>query len=270
VWDDHPAEAGHLSLNWTYDGVPTSLTVNWKLESDTAFVVVAVDYVEGKRDREAQVQEVSTSLNALLMVGGFLAANLTVRASYRETSCGYLTYEPTSLSVQGAFGQDTAVALEADFTMTTQNGLDTATLSLLLTAEAGRDSASFDWTWDVNGVIARDAHCFPVGAESIVGGKLSLGLHSVIDNEGSSFSFVLVVSDVIQDEDRVPQSAQVTSHAGINLERAVDFAGRLDDENEDGVHGENVLLTFADGTTTLEAFLREKLTQVVVLALRQR
>ncbi len=269
AWDEQPAQTGDLTVTWVYDGVPGSLTVNWELESSTAFVVVAVDCAEGKRDCETQVQEVPTSLNALLVVGGEEATNLTVRAAYRETSCGYLTYEPTSLSVQGAFGQDTAVALEADFAVTTQNGLDTAASSLLLTAEAGRDNASFDWTWDVSGIIARDAHCFPVGAESIAGGNLSLGLHSVIDNEASSFSFVSVVNDVMQDEDGVPQSAQVAGHVDIDEERAVNFAGRLDDENEDGVLGENVLLTFADGTITLEAFLREQLTQVAVAALRQ-
>jgi hypothetical protein len=207
---------------------------------------------------------------AIRGVDGKEAANLTVRASYRQTSCGYLTYEPTSLSVQGAFGQDTAVALEGDFAVTTQNGLDTAISSLLLTAEAGRDSASFDWTWDVSGIIARDAHCFPVGAESIVGGKLNLGLRSLIDNEESSFGFVSVVSDVMQDEDGVPRSAQVVGHTDINEERTVDFAGRLDDENEDGVPGDNVLLTFADGTTTLEAFLHEQLLQVAVAALQHR
>ncbi len=190
--------------------------------------------------------------------------------TYHETVCGYLTYEPTNLSIEGVFGQGTAVALEADFTVTTEDGLDTAASSLSLTAQAGHDRASFDWSWGVSGVIARDTHCFPVGAESIAGGKLNLDLRSLIDNEASSFSFASVVSHVMQDEDGVPQSAQVTSHAGINLERAVDFAGRLDDENEDGVHGENVLLTFADGTTILEAFLHEQLTQVVVLALRQR
>ncbi len=105
MWDDHPVEAGHLSLNWTYDGVPTSLTVNWKLESDTAFVVVAVDYVDGTHDREAQVHEVPTSMNALLVVGEKEAANLTVRVPNYDSLCGYLTYEPTNLNVQGAFGQ---------------------------------------------------------------------------------------------------------------------------------------------------------------------
>jgi hypothetical protein len=270
AWDEQPAQTGDLTVTWVYDGVPGSLTVNWELESSTAFVVVTVDCAEGKRDCQAQVQEVPTSLNALLVVGGEEAANLTVRASYRETSCGYLTYEPTSLSVQGAFGQDTAVALEADFTVTTEDGLDTAASSLSLTAQAGHDRASFDWSWGVSGVIARDTHCFPVGAESIAGGKLNLGLRSVINNEASSFSFVSVVSDVMQDEDGLPQSAQVTGHADINEERAVDFAGRLDDENEDGVLGENVLLTFADGTTTLEAFLHEQMMQVAVAALVDR
>jgi hypothetical protein len=74
----------------------------------------------------------------------------------------------------------------------------------------------------------------------------------------------------MQDEDGVPRSAQVVGHTDINEERTVDFAGRLDDENEDGVPGDNVLLTFADGTTTLEAFLHEQLLQVAVAALQHR
>jgi hypothetical protein len=259
VWDEQPAPTGDLTITWVYDGVPSELTVKWEVESDTAFVVVAVECVNAMRDCEAQLQELPTSLNAVLMVGSEEAADLTVRATYHETVCGYLTYEPTNLSVEGALGQDTAVALEADFIVTTEDGVDTAASSLLLTAAAGRDRASFDWSWGVSGVIARDEHCFPAGAASIAGGNLSLGFHSVIDNKASSFSFVSGVSEVMQDEDGVPQSAQVEGHVDIDEERAVDFTGRLDDENEDGVPGENVLLTFADGTTTLEAFLFEQM-----------
>jgi hypothetical protein len=116
-------------------------------------------------------------------------------------------------------------------------------------------------------VIARDEHCFPVGAASIAGGNVSLGFHSVIDNKASSFSFVSGVSEIMQDEDGVPQSAQVEGHVDIGEERTVDFVGRLDDENEDGVPGENMLLTFADGTTTLEVFLLEQMKQAALTAL---
>jgi hypothetical protein len=268
-WDEQPAQKGDLTVNWVHDGVPGSLIINWELESDTAFVVVAANCMNGARNCETQVQEVPTSLSALLLVGGKEAADLTVRASYYDSSCGYLTYEPTSLSVQGAFGQETAVALDADFSVTkdSRSSLDTAASSLLLTAEAGHDHASLHWTWDVSGLIARNDHCFVVGAERIHGGNLSLGASSTVANKEAGFDFHVTATDVEQNEEGIPHAAQIEGHIEVDGERAVDFTGRLDDENADGVPGENVMLTFSDGTITLEAFLREQMMQMAVRTL---
>jgi hypothetical protein len=268
-WDEQPAQTGDLTVNWVYDGVPGSLIINWELESDTAFVVVAANCVNGARNCETQVQEVPTSLSALLLVGGKEAANLTMRASYYDSPCGYLTYEPASLSVQGAFGQETAVALDADFSVTkdSRSSLDTAASSLLLTAEAGHDHASLHWTWDVSGVIARDEHCLPIGTERIAGGTLSLGVSSTVANEETGLEFYVAATEVEQNEEGVPNAAQIEGYIDVDGKRAVDFAGSLDDENEDGVPGENVMLTFSDSTITLEAFLREQMMQMAVTAL---
>lgn len=90
----------------------------------------------------------------------------------------------------------------------------------------------------------------------------------MIEVEESSFSFASVVGNVMQDEDGVAESAQVEGHVDFGEERKIDFVGRLDDQNGNGLLYENVQLTFSDGTTTLVTFLLEQLTQVAVAAKR--
>jgi hypothetical protein len=137
-------------------------------------------------------------------------------------------------------------------------------------AEAGNDSTIMSWGWDAGGVIARDEFCFPVGAESITGANLNFVVTSNVSNKASGFDFVVAASEVVQDEEGVPTAALLEGYIDVDGERNLDFAGVLDDEDEDGIPGENVVLTFSDSVTTLDAFLRELLVQSVVQALRPR
>ncbi len=274
-WEVTPSETGELVINWVYDKTPGSLVINWEVESPTVMVHTGVLCTISNQVEtcEASTLEVPTSMSVLLLLNELPAANLNITALYHEAlDCGYFTYEPAGITIEGVFGAETLVELSTDFAVTTdvRSGVDTAASSFALKAEAGNDWTTMSWDWDVSGVIARDEFCFPVGAESIIGGNLSFSVASSVSNKASGFDFVVAASEVVQDDEGVPTAALLEGFIDVDGERNVDFAGVLDDEDEDGIPGENVVLTFSDSTTTLDAFLRELLVQSVVQTLRAR
>lgn len=115
------------------------------------------------------------------------------------------------------------------------------------------DTFSVKWNADAKGSIKYsddNTHCDEYG-------KFILGnLKGTLEASGSKQNFKLDVqgSDLIYNQFNQFDSIKLDGSLVANG-KFVQFAGILDDANKNGVLGDDLTLTFADGTTTLQDFL---------------
>jgi hypothetical protein len=199
-------------------------------------------------------------MNLKMTVAGVEAANIDLRAEYWR--CGKLgtIVEPTSVKVSGTGSLlDT---LELNLTITDNPGA-TDELRTSGTVSAG-DKLALDWDIVVQGEIFRDEHsCFLTAAEPR-SGNLDLGLAVTTDAIDHDFRFSL--NSPALDLSAEEPWAEVSGRFTVDGRPAVTFSGRLDatyeQDEEWGFRwitaiGENVTLTFGDGTSaTLWEFLQ--------------
>ena len=243
------ASGDTLVLRWSYEDFGGStheaeLVVDWDVASDTLVV----------SDGFGGTAEVPTDMNASLTVDGNEVASLDLSADwYEDAACAGPILEPSSLSLSGYVGDDSArLELDLGFSI----GDDTISTQGQVTASAGADSATFDWDLSVNGAMTRDDNCFLANFD-LESGSVAFGISATVAGETDSLEFAVDFSNIVMDEFGAVTSVELSNGViTLNGLAAVTFEGTLDDQNGNGVPGENVTLSFADGTTmTLEAFL---------------
>lgn len=238
-----------LVLRWSYENFEPSTTHQAELAVDWD-VASATEVVD---DGFGSMIEVPTDMSASLSVDGDEVAAFALAADWYESdTCGPIL-EPSSLSLSGYVGDDSArLELDLGFSI----GDDTISTQGQVIASAGADSATFDWDLSMNGAVTRDGNCFLANFD-LESGSLAFGISATVAGETDSLEFAVDFSNIVMDEFGAVTSVELSNGViTLNGLAAVTFEGTLNDQNGNGVPGENVTLSFADGTTmTLEAFL---------------
>ncbi len=251
-------EADVLSLTWPYDpdypdysspdypdgpgeGALSTLVLDWAAGAPT--VSVSTPWGE-------QV-EAPTALNFSLVAGGVSAADVTVSLDYYTAdTCGGSILEPTRLAVDGS---GTLLTLENVGYSVTEGDQDTIATQGTLTLAADAERLTLSWEVAVNGDLTREP-CFSSSflPES---GSVATSLDATLGGEAYSLAFGLEFDGLDIAEGSVDLRG---GYLTLDGENALTFSGRLDDRNGNGVPGEGVTVTFADGSSkTLEQLLLE-------------
>ncbi len=237
-------DADDLILTWRYEDLSAAtsneatVTLDWNAGGDTVNVA----------GPGGETLELPTAFNLMTVAAGGEVADVDLALSYYNTpECGTAdgVAEPTSLQVNGA---GSLLDLKnVGFTVSEADGAETVTTQgeVALNKEGG---VTLEWTISLEGERERE-NCF-TSTYTPTSGDVNV---SVTSNAGS---FALGVN--VDDVDLEGGSAALSDGTlQINGKLAVSFAGTLDDRNGNGIPGENVTLTFANGqSVTLEQALQ--------------
>ncbi len=248
------ADADDLILTWRYEAIDGSakatLTVDWDVLSETLDVAGPA----------GETLEAPSAFNVTLSAADQKVADVDFALTYYSADgCGTAAgiAEPTSLSVNGA---GSLLSLENVGYSVSEDGGDTVTTQGKVTLKA-QEGVTLEWTLSVAGERERE-NCFTSGYVPTSGNvDLSLSLGA------GSFAFSVDVDSI----DLESESAALSDGAlRIDGALAVSFAGTLDDANGNGVPGENVTLTFAEGqSATLEQVLQSSKVAMMLRGLRR-
>ena len=242
-------ESDDLTLNWTYDRDPetsdfdaadATLAFDWDALSPTTEV-----------DSYGESVEVPTGLNLTLLADGLNAADLDVATSYYAGSgCEAGILEPTSFSVDGSgsFLQLENVGYSVNESDAGDSFVTQGKVTLV------DNGISLDWNLAVNGDLERSEDCYS--------SSLSLGDGSVAVKLAGLAGDTRSVALRFAFDDLDGGSSPVLSNGALVVNddegQAVTFSGSLDDENFNGVPGDNLTVNFPDGSTrTLEDLLND-------------
>lgn len=243
--------SGDLELRWLTEpaGEDATMLIDWDATAPT----VVRDLANG------DVVELPQGSSAQVSLDGTVVADFDQTATWPVNECGYLT-EPGTFYVSGTAG-DADVTLSVDETgvSVTSSGDQLSAQSqggLELTSAAGR--AWLDWTAGLDLSVTRDETTCEITDGEVESGHVSVDLGVETDADTESVGFATNF-DVIPPQ--APGESPALGLSGgrltLNGRLAVTWAGVLDDSNGNGVPGENLTLTFADGSMSLEEFLRD-------------
>ncbi len=196
-------------------------------------------------------QELPTNAKATLKAGGVTLLEGNFKAAWHPQTgvAGKFVATPDNLEFNGYLfdGSVRVVDIRAFKISTSNTGLAS---NADIGVNDGGVVSSLKWNLALNGVVTRSAegnlaNLVPsgrsdVGLELVSGShavKLQVGLDNWVYSSGQLQS-VKLIGGILQADSS-----------------AVLFAGDFDNSDADCVPGENVTLTFSDGTTTLEQFL---------------
>ncbi len=180
---------------------------------------------------------------------------------YNTDACGTAegVAEPTRLSVNGT--GDLLTLENVGYSVAEEDVVDTTTSQGKVTLNY-EEGTVLEWNLSVSGERER-RDCF-TSDYTPTSGSVDVSLAS---NAGS-FALGLNVDSIDLENESVAISEgtlQIDGHS------AVSFAGTLDDTNENGIPGENVTLSFADGkTVTLEQVLQSSKLALMMRGLHAR
>ena len=119
----------------------------------------------------------------------------------------------------------------------------------------------------MTGPLTREPNCYLRGFEP-ESGAVDMRLSSTKAGDTSSFRLAFTFDDLVLD-DPTGNSVAVDGDLSVDGAAAVTFNGTLDDEDADGIPGDNLVLEFANGdTTTLEAFIESRLQATATTVMR--
>lgn len=246
-----------LDLGWTHDAVAYRLLFDWNATAPTLWV----------EDSAGDEYEVPAGGAATAYQAGSVVAAAAFTSGWFTNQCGY--DEPSAGSLSGHIGgPDAMLSLdELALSITDTAAVDVVAAQAQATASVGEDSVSVYFDVTARGELERDVDCLIVDF-AVQSGDVRAGIAIDVDGEQRSLDFATAFSD--------PEyEAGVLSGIGLNGSLRVDgvtavtFVGALNDANDNGIPGDELLLTFADSETqTLEEFLLEQIGLVRLTALR--
>jgi len=138
-----------------------------------------------------------------------------------------------------------------------------------IVASAAGDRAGLDWDVTLTGPLTRGTDCFIDDLEP-ESGAVDVLLFSeqegVTSSFGVDFAFDTIVFDDVTGE---LVSIDLDGDLTVDGAAAVSFSGTLDDDDGDGIPGDDLVLVFANGdTTTLEAFIESQIETTATAAMR--
>lgn len=237
------ATSDDLFYRWNFDdglGVmalrAAELMADWDATSATTEVV----------DQFGDRYEVPTGMAASLSVDSTEVASAALTASWFDIApCGPIL-EPSSLALDASFGVGTTLDVTANLTIS-ENGTDTIATDGSTTLSDASDSVAFSWDVTFTGDLTR-TDCF-ISDFSVSEIDLAFGISSSSGGNSESIDLAMTISNI----DMNSGDFDVDGSLDISGVEAATFSGRYDDADDDGVYGDNVNITYADGSTeTLE------------------
>jgi hypothetical protein len=192
-------------------------------------------------------------------------------AWYSAATCNEGILEPTRVYVDGSLGIDATLAFdELTLEITPAAGTSAQIASSGdIVASAEGDRAGFGWDVTLTGPLTRGTDCF-IDDFEVESGAIDVLLFSEQAGVTSSFGVDLTFDTIVFD-DVTGELVSVNLDGNLTVDgaAAVTFSGTLDDENDDGIPGDNLSLVFANGdTTTLEAFIKNQIEATAATAMR--
>lgn len=248
-WIDAGSTTGNLELHWPYDepAKEADLVVDWDHEAETVTTATGT--------------ELPRSARATLTADEELLGQVDVDSTFfSNNECG-ITGEPTSLDVEGFLGTPGeqltfmagfSVTEGAEATIATTGDIDLVT---------GEGSTGVDWQLNAQGSLTRGGeseNCSIVDAV-VNSGSLSLGAYAGEHSARLNLSADDIQTSIDEPDPTASPAVDVDGSFAINGVTAFSFTGTLDDEDGDGIPGENIVLTFAEEESmTLEAFIEQE------------
>ena len=246
-WD--PVEpSDSLAFRWSFLDVDD-------VERDAVLVIDwgTTTIVEGPG---GAVEVPTDDMSVALTVDGAAAAAFDVEVDwYSAASCPDGILEPTRVAIDGYMGTDATLSLNGVSLSLTASALSS---SGEIVAAAGTDAVGVEWDVTLDVVVDRRPDC-SFEDLSVDGGSVSVTLFSDTAGTRSSLGLNVDFGNIQFDEEYgFLESIDLDGSLAIDGAPVVSFTGTLDDADDDGIPGENLILTFADGETmTFAAFSQE-------------
>ncbi len=245
-----------LVLRYTVDAVgndvsgsvPAVLSIDWNAGGATLVQSAPPGSGLNPPDAPSYTYEVPTAPALSLTVDGASAAALSATLNWAD-GCSLTDIGLTRFSLNGSVGIDVTASFD-NVGFVQNNGSIGFTGTTILAS--GDDAAMFSGFVEL-GFVNLSEDCAP---ELSSLGRVAFSLNTSVRVGGLStrLGASLNANSIVTEPGQA--SAEVDGLLRINDRAAVNVLGTLDDENGNGIPGENVGLSFADdSTTTLEAFI---------------
>ncbi len=204
-------------------------------------------------DAGVVVEVPADDMSVELSVDGVPAAAFDLGfAWFSGPDCPAGILEPTSVAIDGSMGTDATLSLDGVVFSLSASALAT---SGEIAAAAGGDAVGVVWDVSLDVTVDRDPTCL-IEDFAVDGGSLDVTLYSDSAGTRSSLGLDASFGNIQIDPDLGLVAVDLDGSLNIDGRPAVSFTGTLDDADGDGIPGDNLVLTFADGETmTFEAFL---------------
>ncbi|WP_337845235.1 hypothetical protein [Thermus sp.] len=234
-------------MKWTALGHVAELRVDWD-KSGTATL--------WPHDPTGQSREAPQAAQAHMTLGDAEVGHADFGATwYNCSTTSTYILQPTQLTFSGYLGQTAQLNWDASYQLT-EGAQDQIQAGLDLSTQGTNPTSHRSLKLTLNGQLTRGANCFSQSFQPQSG---SFTLTSRAGSE--SMVFQLQVTRVQWNPDGRPIRVDLNGYVDHNDRRAVSFSGYLDEGDLNRTNpcpGENVILTFRDGTVTLRAWLQNQ------------
>jgi hypothetical protein len=266
-------ECNQMTYEWDYVGPSGNLEYRWSfLDASDALrnAILVVDWgtTDDVGDGVGGTVEVPTDdMSVTLTIDGAAGGQFDIELSwYADDACPAGVMSPTGGLIDGSIGIDATLALnEVGFTLT-DDAFDT---SGEIVATAGANAIGIDWDIGVGIDLTRGPDCFIDDVEAI-DGSVAVAVFATDAGTTTRLALSFGFADIVTGEFGGLESVAISAgQLRLNGTPVVTFAGLLNDANENGIPGDVLNLTFADGTTmTLEAYLEEYVIETAAIVRR--
>ncbi len=242
-----PSPPYDLGLKWTASDSVAELLVDWD-KNGTATL--------WPHDQSGQSWEAPQAAQAHMTLDNSEVGHADFGATwYNCSATSTYILEPTQLAFSGYLGQTARLNWDASYQLT-EGAQDRIQAGLDLSTQGTNPTSSLSLELTLNGQLTRGANCFTQSFQPQSG---SFTLTSEAGSE--SMVFHITVTGIQWGTSGEPVRVDLNGYVDHNDQRAVSFSGYLDEEDLNGTDpcpGEDVTLTFRDGSVTLEAWLRDQ------------
>jgi hypothetical protein len=258
--------------DWSYGGGSKDLILKFpfsNLDGTISEVTIQIIWDEYKPTIEVTdgtaLYEVPTGLRIRSYTDDKKSGFIDIYADWYKSDCGTKLLEPSKLSIKGEFGYDGAIAVEFAVNISkvaggshlvASNNTGGGTKAITIKSDGyvkvavGSDSGKVSWNNVFNGKETRGKNCLLTGLK-ITDGELDFTATFTISGKTDTFQLRFTFDNV--NLDAANPSVDLDGKIKVNGQIVVLFEGTLD------ASGQNLILTFADGSLTLAEFIAKYL-----------
>lgn len=251
------ADSDDLDLSWDHDLETYGLLVDWNASAETLMI----------KDQLGNEFEVPAGAEATFSDSGAELASFALGSGWTTNQCGY--DEPASASLSGYLGDGDAVLTlsRLDLALTDTAATDTVSAGFGASAKVGPDSLAVYLDLAGKGELDRADDCTISGFD-FESGSVKAGVSTTVDGASRSLDVFGELSNLVYDGG-VLGGFDLAGYLRLDGVLALEFAGTVNDANANGIPGDELMLTFAEGQTlSLEEFVTDQLGIGTLVAMR--